>query len=82
MCAYNPKGRLQEFCQKNHLSMPEYTTIEISGPAHMHVFTVECVVSGRASDEEDRKGYGRGTTLKAAHQDAAADLIRKARGWI
>ncbi len=40
----NPKGALQEFAQSHGYGIPEYDTIEIKGPEHDRIFTVEVKV--------------------------------------
>ena len=40
----DPKTALQEFLQSRRRSLPEYTTMDISGPSHQQLFTVSCQV--------------------------------------
>lgn len=40
----NSKGSLQELCQKNLLSIPEYNIVKKEGPDHSLQFTIECTV--------------------------------------
>jgi len=53
----NPKGALQEFCQKRGQSAPTYRTVSEHGPAHARRFLVEVEVDGRvlAQAEASRK---------------------------
>ena len=39
------KTTLQEFLQSRRRSLPEYKTMEISGPSHEQIFTVSCHVA-------------------------------------
>lgn len=57
---FDPKSRLQEWSQSEHFGIPEYVTIEASGPDHERRFEVEVRITG--------KPYGRG----AGHSKAAA----------
>lgn len=43
----NIKGSLQELCQKNGLSIPEYGVVKKDGPDHSSQFTIKCVVRDR-----------------------------------
>lgn len=42
----DPKTRLQEYLQARHLSLPDYSVIDLQGEAHNQTFTVSCTVSG------------------------------------
>lgn len=61
----NYKGRLQELVQEHKRVTPLYRTVEVSGPAHDRLFTVEVVVNGRSI------GVGTGSSKRAAQQEAA-----------
>ena len=70
----NPKSALNEFCQKNNLSSPNYTQTDQSGPAHQRQFTVECIVYNTDSLLV-AKDSGTGKSLKLAECDAAAKAL-------
>jgi ribonuclease III len=65
----NPKGTLQEFCQKEGFGIPEYQVIEQSGPDHDRRFTVEVTVS--------TFGYrGEGRSRREAEKNAAEKAVQ------
>lgn len=45
--ASNPKGALQEFSQRSNHGVPEYNTVDVAGPEHDRVFTVEVKACNR-----------------------------------
>jgi ribonuclease-3 len=59
----DPKSRLQEWSQGQKLGIPQYITLQASGPDHDRMFEVEVHISGRV--------YGRGT---GRNKQAAARL--------
>ena len=61
----DPKTKLQELVQANGFRVPRYRLIGEDGPDHAKTFTVECRLDGR------EVGTGRGTSKKAAEQEAA-----------
>lgn len=63
--AKDPKTRLQEYLQKQHLPLPVYTMITVSGEAHKQTFQVECAVTGL------NPVIGKGSSRRKAEQDAA-----------
>ncbi len=63
----DPKTRLQEFLQRQSLSTPTYSVLEVSGDPHQQHFVVECRVPGL--DEAVR---GEGSSRRNAEQAAAA----------
>jgi ribonuclease-3 len=65
----NYKGRLQELIQDRHRTTPIYRTLDISGPAHERIFTVEVIVNGRPT------GMGVGSSKRVAQQDAARKAL-------
>jgi ribonuclease III len=67
----NYKSILQEHLQAKNLSTPEYITIDEEGPQHQKVFIVDVVVDGK------KLGRGKGSTKKAAHQEAARLACQK-----
>lgn len=66
---FDAKSRLQEWCQKKKMPLPDYILREVSGPAHSHVFTVV------ASLADGTEGEGRGSTKKEAEMEAASLLL-------
>jgi ribonuclease-3 len=68
------KTRLQEWCQKQYDTLPQYVTVRESGPDHQKTFEVELSIRG------DVLGVGVGRTKKEAEQMAAkqAFLLRVA----
>ena len=42
----DPKSELQEILQKQHLKLPLYEVIEVTGPAHEPIFTMKLTISG------------------------------------
>ena len=65
----NYKGILHERAQALGLPIPQYTTVEISGPDHAKVFTVEARIG------EHLASRASGTSKKAASQQAAEMLM-------
>lgn len=68
----NPKGALQEYAQSNGFGIPEYETIESSGPEHERIFTVEvnaCNRSWQASAGSKREAERRAALLALADLD-------------
>jgi ribonuclease III len=65
------KSALQELVQGRDLPLPEYTVASESGPDHRKLFHVEVRVQGEVM------GAARGTSKKAAEQEAAHKAIEK-----
>jgi ribonuclease III len=63
----DPKTRLQEFLQRQSLSTPTYSVLDVGGEPHQQHFIVECRVPGL--DEAVR---GEGSSRRYAEQAAAA----------
>lgn len=68
---YNAKAVLQEFTQGLDKTIPVYTLINTTGPAHNRVFEVEVSYN----DEVVASGFGR--TKKEAEQEAAYEACKK-----
>jgi ribonuclease-3 len=66
---FDAKSRLQEWCQGEHLPLPEYTLLSAEGPPHDRFFRVEVRVEGHPA------AGGCGTTRKEAEMEAAAKAI-------
>ena len=64
------KSALQEWSQKLKLGVPEYTVVEMSGPAHAPRFIVEAKIQDHASTAE-------GASKRVAEQEAAKLLLEK-----
>lgn len=65
----NYKGILHERAQALGLPVPEYTTVETSGPDHAKIFTVEAKIG------EHLTSRASGSSKKAASQQAAEMLM-------
>ena len=65
----NYKGILHERAQALGLPIPEYTTVETSGPDHAKIFTVEVRIGPHLASRAT------GTSKKAASQQAAEMLM-------
>jgi len=69
----NPKGQLQEFCQKRWKISPSYRVEKQSGPAHAREYI--CVASVKQKDY----GTGRGMTKRTAEMEAAREALKVLR---
>jgi ribonuclease-3 len=67
------KSALQEHLQAVRKSPAEYQVVEETGPEHQKTFTVEALAS------ENVVGRGRGTSKKAAEQEAARIVLERLR---
>jgi ribonuclease-3 len=72
--AGNPKGRLQEYVQRELGVNPAYRLISREGPAHAPVFVVEAVLP------DGRMGRGSAPNKQQAESDAAAALLGQLTG--
>jgi ribonuclease-3 len=61
----NPKGDLQEYAQSHGFGIPEYKTIETSGPEHDRMFTVEVSTC-------DKQWSGSAGSKREGEREAAA----------
>lgn len=68
----DPKTRLQELLQERGLGLPEYATLDVSGPAHRQQFQVACRVP--ALNVETR---ALGASRRSAEQAAAEKLLEE-----
>jgi ribonuclease-3 len=67
----NPKGALQELCQKFWKVNPEYRVVSAEGPPHDRTYTVEAII------RDEVHGRGTGPNKRSAESAAAhAALIR------
>jgi ribonuclease-3 len=69
------KTALQEQLQARGLPTPRYEVLERQGPDHQRVFQVALNVRGV------RLATGEGTTIKAAHQEAARVALDRKEEW-
>lgn len=63
------KTRLQEWCQKQFETLPQYVLVRTSGPDHQKTFEVQLILRG------DVLGVGTGRTKKEAEQLAAKHAL-------
>lgn len=68
---YNAKAILQEFTQGQNKTIPVYNVVNMEGPAHNRIFTVEVCYN----DEVIASGCGK--TKKDAEQKAAYEACKK-----
>lgn len=61
----NPKGVLQELLQERFRRSPSYRVLQIEGPDHARVFTIEAALNDRVL------GIGQGPSKRDAEQQAA-----------
>ena len=71
----DPKTRLQEWLQAKGFALPEYVIAAIDGEAHRQSFTVVCRI-----DALQRETTGRGSSRRAAEQDAARAVLEEIAG--
>ena len=71
--ARDAKTALQEWAQGRGLPLPDYSIVGREGPDHAPEFTVSVSVDGQATAE------GRGTSKRAAEQEAASRLLYRLR---
>ncbi|MPW29688.1 hypothetical protein F9L16_11885 [Agarivorans sp. B2Z047] len=60
---------LQEHAQSKKLKVPQYDVVEISGPQHNQIFSVQCSF-------DNKKALGSGNSKKKASEDAASKLYQ------
>lgn len=68
---FDPKTELQEVLHAAGSEPPSYLLEMVEGPEHAPTFVTVVIVDG------EKAGRGRGTTKKAAQQEAAAEALRK-----
>lgn len=68
---FDPKTELQEALHAAGSEPPSYLLELVEGPEHAPTFVTVVIVDGEIA------GRGRGTTKKAAQQEAAAEALRK-----
>jgi ribonuclease-3 len=62
----DPKTLLQEYLQRNKLTLPHYAVVATRGEAHEQQFQVECVIP-----ELGIRSQGEGASRRSAEQEAA-----------
>lgn len=67
--AVDAKSRLQQVCQASMQATPTYRVVDVSGPPHSPVYTVDVMVDGAPL------GRGSGRSKQAAEQAAAAQAL-------
>ncbi len=67
----NPKGKLQEWSQKEHSLIPEYSLIETIGPDHDKLFKVNVLIKNECL------GTGEGGKRQIAEEQAAQNALAK-----
>jgi ribonuclease III len=72
--AVDAKSQLQQVCQATRQITPVYRVVEMSGPAHKPIYTVEVVVG------EVSLGQGTGRSKQVAEQAAAEEALRRVAG--
>jgi ribonuclease-3 len=65
------KTRLQEWCQKQFETLPQYCTVRESGPDHQKTFEVQLLIKGNI------RGIGIGRSKKEAEQMAAKQALTR-----
>jgi ribonuclease-3 len=65
------KTQFQEWCQKQHDTLPRYATVRETGPDHQKLFEVELSVEGQVV------GRGSGRSKKEAEQQAAKQALQQ-----
>lgn len=68
------KTRLQEWCQRRYDSLPQYLTLNETGPDHQKVFDIEVRVNNEVL------GRGKGHSKKEAEQAAARQALEQVSG--
>jgi ribonuclease-3 len=68
---FDAKSRLQEWCQREGVSLPEYRLLSADGPPHAQVFRASVRVQGHASAE------GAGSSKKEAETAAASMALSR-----
>jgi ribonuclease III len=62
---FDPKSRLQEWSQAERMGIPQYVTVQTSGPDHERLFDVEVTIQGEV------RGRGAGHSKQVAARAAA-----------
>jgi len=74
----DPKSRLQEWSQAKKLGIPQYVTLQASGPDHERLFEVEVHINGKVYG----RGAGRNKQTAARHAaQATLEIIEKSESY-
>jgi ribonuclease-3 len=65
------RSKLQNWCQAQGLSVPEYKVVGESGPDHQKQFEIEVLLDGKSL------GYGQGLSKKEAEHKAASQALNQ-----
>ncbi len=65
----DPKSRLQEYLQQRAQELPEYTILDVTGPPHKQLFTVQCLIA------EGKIFQGQGASRRKAEQNSAENAL-------
>ncbi|MBW3566931.1 MAG: ribonuclease III, partial [Proteobacteria bacterium] len=68
----DPKTRLQEALQERGLGLPEYATVEVSGPPHKQMFNVACRIPALGLET-----HANGASRRSAEQAAAEKILEE-----
>lgn len=68
----DPKTRLQEALQERALGLPEYTTVDVSGPPHKQRFNVACRIPALGLETQ-----ATGASRRSAEQAAAEKILEE-----
>lgn len=73
--SFDPKSSLQEWSQANKLGIPNYVTVNTSGPDHNRLFEVNVLISGKVF------GTGSGHSKQIASRLAALNAIESINNY-
>ena len=68
---FDAKTELQTLVQNKYQKVPQYEMISEEGPPHLRVYTMRCLIDGT------EYGVGKGSSKKAAQQEAAKQALKK-----
>lgn len=69
--ADNPKGKLQDYAQRELKASPKYRIVKRTGPPHATVFTVEAALA------DGKSAIGKGANKQEAESEAARSMLDK-----
>jgi ribonuclease III len=69
----DPKSRLQEWSQSLKFGIPQYVTIQTSGPEHERIFEVEVRINNKVY------GHGSGQSKQVAARNAALNALENTK---
>ncbi len=71
----DPKSRLQEWSQGRKLGIPQYVTVQASGPDHDRMFEVEVLINGKVAGRGS--GHNKQIAARMAAQAALDEIEEK-----